>query len=595
MRVLWRLMRYQRPYWRLVVLTYIAVAAATALALAVPDVVRASIDRVVLFEGQDGLALSLLIAAGSIIGITLLRGAFAFAQRYWTEVIAQRVAYDLRNRLYDHLQRLSFDFHDRASTGDLMSRLTSDVEVTRVFIGQALPELATTLLLLVGVAIQLFRLNQRLAIWSLSLVLPMLVLAIHFGVTQRPFFLRAQRYFGHMITVLQENLAGVRVVRAFAREPYEVEKFSGASADYRHHRMLAIGRWVAHIPLIIFLGTLMIVVALWVGGPMVVRGEITVGTLTAFTIYLSMLTMPIRMLGFVVNLLARATASGDRLFEILDARSSIVERPDAVELPPLRGEVRFENVSFAYSHSPDRPVIQNISLTARPGAIIALLGPTGSGKSTITSLIPRFYDPTEGRVLIDGYDVRDVTLDSLRRQIGVVLQESFLFSTTIRENIAYGMPDASDEEIEAAARAAQAHDFIVNLPAGYQTRIGERGVTLSGGQRQRIAIARAILRNPRILILDDATASVDTETEYAIQRALAHLMQGRTTFVIAHRLATLRRADLILVLDQGRMIQRGTHRQLLDQAGLYRRIYDLQFREQEDYEQIVRGTAGAGP
>jgi ATP-binding cassette subfamily B protein len=380
---------------------------------------------------------------------------------------------------------------------------------------------------------------------------------------------------------MQESMTGIGVVKAFAREEHELQKFDRENMlwfDKRYESMLV---WANYWPLFTFILSMAIVLLLWFGGPAVIRGELTVGSLFAMISYVLMLNAPVSHLGFLVNLAATAAASAARVFEIIDMPNEVVEAPDAVAVDQVRGEVRFEAVSFAYSEG--RSTLEEITFEAKPGQMVALIGPTGSGKSTITNLIPRFYDPTSGQVLIDGMDVRRMKLRSLRQHIGIVLQAPFLFNSTIAENIAYGQPDASMAAIEAASRAAAAHKFIVQFPNGYATMVGERGVTLSGGQKQRIAIARAILRNPRIMILDDSTSSVDTETEHIIQQALAVIMEGRTTFVIAQRLLTLKSADMILVLDHGRIVQRGTHAELLAQAGLYRQIYDLQLRDQEEF------------
>jgi ATP-binding cassette subfamily B protein len=386
---------------------------------------------------------------------------------------------------------------------------------------------------------------------------------------------------GALSTVMQESLTGIRVVKAFAREPFEMTKFDVQNDEWFRRRYRVNQVWANYWPLFTFILAASIFLLLWLGGPAVMAGEMTVGALFAMISYVLMLNGPVQRLGFLVNLAATADASASRVFEIIDTPNEVAEAPDAIELGRVRGEVRFENVSFAYRE--DRPILADVSFVVAPGQTVALIGPTGSGKSTITSLIPRFYDPTEGRILVDGADVRQVTLASLRRQIGLVLQDSFLFSATVAENIAYGRPEASQEEIEAAAAAARAHDFIMSFPAGYATRVGERGMTLSGGQKQRIAIARALLTDPRILILDDSTSSVDTETEHLIQQALAVLMQGRTTFVIAQRLLTLKSADMILVLSHGRVVERGTHDSLLRIGGFYREIYDLQLKDQEEF------------
>lgn len=572
-----RLLGYLQPYWGRMVLAYGAMLFATVLNLTVPQIIKEAIDNGV----ADGRAAALFSAGALILAIALVRGVAGFTQRYLGEWLTHRVAYDLRNDYYNSVQNLPFAFHDRTQTGDLMSRATSDISETERFVGIGLMDLLATVLLLFGVIVAMLLEDPGLALLAL-IPFPVLVGAtLRFGGVVRPLFQRVQEQMGQLSTVMQESLTGIRVVKAFAREPYELTKFDHANDEWFGRRYLVIQTWANNWPFFTFTLALSIFLLLWFGGPPALAGEITIGSLFAMTSYVLMLNGPVQRLGFLVNAAATAGASAGRVFEIMDTPNEITEKPDAIVLHDVRGEVVFDDVSFAYQGG--RLILHNVSFRAKPGQTIALIGPTGSGKSTITSLIPRFYDPTAGRVLVDGVDVRDVTLESLRRQIGFVLQDSFLFSSTIAENIAYGKQGASQAEIEAAAKAARAHDFILSFPDGYQTQVGERGVTLSGGQKQRIAIARALLPNPRILILDDSTSSVDTETEYLIQQALSVLMQGRTTFIIAQRLLTLKNADLILVLDDGEIVERGTHEELLAMGGLYRQIYDLQLKDQEEF------------
>jgi len=432
--------------------------------------------------------------------------------------------------------------------------------------------------------------------WKLAFIalIPVPVIAgvsLNMGRTLRPMFKRRREQFGLVTTVLQENLTGVQVVKAFAREPHEITKFETVATELLKRRMRIIRTFAFNMPLTWALMLICTALVLWFGGRWVQAGELTIGTLVAFNSYVMLLSQPVRRLGFLANVTAEAIASGERIFEILDTEKSIQDRPGAVALPRLEGVVSFRDVSFCYDGSSEW-VLRHVDLEARPGQVVALLGATGSGKSTVINLIPRFYDVIEGRVMVDGYNVRAVTLESLRPQIGIVLQESLLFSATIRENIAYGRADATDKEIVATARAARAHDFIMEFPDGYDTLVGERGVTLSGGQRQRVAIARALLMDPRILILDDSTSSVDTETEYLIQQALQTLMEGRTTFVIAQRLQTVLNADQILVLDEGCIAERGTHEELLAQGGLYKEIYDLQLKDQERLRRELLALGG---
>jgi len=390
-----------------------------------------------------------------------------------------------------------------------------------------------------------------------------------------------QEQMGVLSTTMQESLTGIRVVKAFAREPHELTKFDRDNDEWFNRRYRLIQTWANNWPFFTFLVALSIFLLLWFGGPMAIEGVITVGTLFAMISYVLMLAAPVQRLGFLVNLMATAGASSTRVFDIIDTPNEIEVREDAVALPEAKGEIIFENVGFAYAGG--RKVLDDVSFYAEPGQKVALIGPTGSGKSTVTNLLPRFYDATEGRVLLDGHDVRDLKLQDLREHIGLVLQDPFLFSQTVAENIAYGRPGATMEDVVSAAKAARAHEFILNLQNGYETRVGERGVTLSGGQKQRVAISRALLNDPRILILDDSTSSVDTETEHLIQQALETLMEGRTTFIIAQRLLTLKNADYILVLDHGRVVERGKHESLLAHDGLYREIYDLQLKDQEEF------------
>ena len=580
-----RLIAYLKPYWRQAVLAYAAMFFATLLNLFVPLVIARAIDQGL----ESGQATALFVAAAIILGIALVRALASFGQRYFGEWLTYRVAYDLRNEFYDSVQQLPFSFHDKAHTGDLMSRATGDISETERFVGIGLMEMVSTLLLMAGVTIAMLLVDPTLA--ALALIpFPILIFStLRFGAVVRPLSRLVQDQLGLLSTTMQESLTGIRVVKAFAREPYEFFKFDKDNDHWFALRERLIKVWGNNWPLFTFLISLSIFLLLWFGGPLALNGTITVGALFAMISYVLMLNGPVQRLGFLVNLTATAGASASRVFEITDTPSDIEERSDAHSLDRHRGQVVFEQVSFGYRDGLN--VLHDISFAVQPGQTVALMGPTGSGKSSVISLIPRFYDPVEGRVLVDGIDVRDLTLDSLRASIGIVLQEPFLFSATIAQNIAYGRPDASNEEIIAAAKLARAHDFIAGFPDGYNTRVGERGVTLSGGQKQRVAIARALLYDPRILILDDSTSSVDTETEHLIQQALQTLMQGRTTFVIAQRLLTLKSADQILVLDHGRIVQRGRHDELLTQPGLYREIYDLQLRDQEEFLALEAVTA----
>ena len=587
-----RLLGYLKPYWWQMIIAYTAMLFATLLNLFVPQIIKEAIDQGL----ATGEARALYVAAAIILGIAVVRGIAAFGQRYYGQWLTHRVSYDMRNDFYDRVQTLPFSFHDRTQTGDLMSRVTSDIGETERFVGIGLMDLIASVLLLGGVIVAMLLEDVRIALLAL-IPIPVLIYAtLRFGFTVRPMFKQIQDQLGVLSTVMQESLTGVRVVKAFAREPHEMAKFDQENEGWFALRYKLIQTWANNWPFFTFTLAVSIFILLWFGGPMVLAGQFTVGTLFALISYVLMLNGPVQRLGFLVNLAATAGASALRVFEIVDATNDISDKADALVLGEVRGEVAFAQVGFGYHN--EQPILQDVSFRVAPGRSVALIGPTGSGKSTLINLIPRFYDATSGRVLIDGHDVRDITQESLRRHIGIVLQDSFLFSATIAENIAYGRPDATQEEIETAARAARAHEFIMSFPDGYGTEVGERGVTLSGGQKQRVAIARALLRDPRILILDDSTSSVDTETEHLIQQALARLMEGRTTFIIAQRLLTLKNADQILVLDRGRIVERGHHEALLAQDGLYRQIYDLQLKDQEDFAALagrIEGAAAVAP
>jgi ABC-type multidrug transport system fused ATPase/permease subunit len=574
-RIILRCLGYLRPYRRLMIGAYLALLGINALAVTIPQFIRWIVDWGIRGQDISWLGASVL----GLLGLTLVKGGLTFWQGRWTETASQSVAYDLRNAIHRQLAALSFSYHDRAETGQLLSRAVQDVDRIRFLTGRAFLRLTDGTVLLLGTAAILIAMNPRLAVLALCTMPFLGYRAFRFGRRLRPLSLAIQQQLAVLTTRLEQNLRGARVVKAFAQEKSEIARF-----DRENDRWFDLSARSARLeafnePLIDLIANAGTVFIIGYGGWLVIRGQLTLGELVAFTTYLAQLVQPVRRLGTIIPAITQAVASGERIFEILDTVSEVQDAPDAIPLPAVRGHVHFECVSFAYFGR--HRVLTEITFEALPGQVIALLGAAGSGKSTIINLIPRFYDPTAGRILIDGYDTRCVTLNSLRDQIGIVLQETTLFAATIRENIAFGRPDATEEKIVEAARAAQAHSFIVETPNGYDTLVGERGITLSGGQRQRVAIARALLKDPRILILDDATSSVDTETERLIQVALERLMRGRTSFVIAQRLSTLRLADLILVLDKGRIAASGTHEQLLRTSGLYAEIYHHQLRPQE--------------
>jgi len=517
----------------------------------------------------------------ALFGVALVRGIFNFLQGYLGEVASQGVAYELRNSVFEKLQNLSFSYHDRSHTGKLMTRMTSDVELVRMFLGRGLVMLTSALLLLLGTLVMLFLTNWRLTLFVL-LIVPVIAVIFTFFVRKiMPLSRTVQQKLGTLNSILQENLAGMRIVKAFAREGYEIERFSKANIDLLDANISMIKLFTTFFPLVFFMGNIGMVIVVGVGGLFVINGTLSLGELVAFTGYLTYLLMPLFMMGMIGSMLSRAEASAQRLFEVLDAKSDVEDAPNAVPLPKVQGRVELREVRFRYIGA-ETDVVKDLSFVAEPGQTVAILGQTGAGKSSIIALIPRFYDVAEGAVLIDGHDVREVTLDSLRSQIGIVLQETTLFSGTIRGNIAYGRPEASLAEAIEVAKAAQAHDFILEQPQGYETLVGERGIGLSGGQKQRIAIARALLLDPKILIMDDSTSSVDAETEYKIQQALDTLHKGRTTFVIAQRISTVRNADQILVLDKGQLAAKGTHEELQRTSELYMEILETQFGKDSD-------------
>jgi ATP-binding cassette subfamily B protein len=590
MKSIRRLRVLLRPYYPQIALAALMLLSLTAIDMVLPAIIRQVID-VGLTGGRNDF---LVTAAGILVGLGAMKAALGFGNRYTAEWLAHRIAYDLRNRLYDHIQRLSFSFHDQAQSGQLISRCIEDVRSLQNFTGNGIIELSRVILLMVGIVVILFSTQPMLAAIALLPLAPLTLMTTSFGKRVGKMFLDVDHALGDLSARLQENVSGAQVVRAFAREAHEMNRFSTANQLLYRHQVRVVKEMARVMPtsnLLIGMSTLLI---LWFGGNMVLSGALTIGELVAFNSYVLMLSGPAQQIAWLVNAAGETSAGLQRTFEVLDMPAEIRSRPGAPALPPIRGEVSFEHVSFRYQGEKG-DALHDIHLAVQPNQVVALVGLTGSGKTSLINLIPRFYDVSHGRVLVDGQDVREVDLKSLRDQIGIVLQTSLLFSASIRENIAYGRPQASLEQAIEAAKAAQAHDFILEMSNGYDTRVGERGVTLSGGQRQRIAIARAILMDPRILIMDDSTSSVDTQTEMLIQSALARLMQGRTTFVIAQRLSTVRMADLILVMEKGRIVQRGTHQNLLTQPGLYRRIYDLQLRDQERFQEEMEALQSGKP
>jgi len=576
------MMHYLRPYWGSAALALMGVLGSTALSIAIPTLLRDVID-IGVSEGNSGYMLS---AGAFVIGLGVLRGIVGFIYRYFGERMSHYIAYDLRNEIYDKVQNQSFTYHDNSQTGTLITRAISDVAEMQRFFAYGLLDGLSTLLLIVFAGVIMLLNSPALAILALLPLIPLMYFSANFARAVDPAWRQIMDRLQTLGNYIQETSLGAEVVRAFAREKHEVKRFEDSNDQLYEEQVKLVSKWGTYIPLSTFIIAFSTALVLFFGGWMEQNGfgGVTVGTVVAFNAYVLMLAMPIRFLGFVILLVTQGLSSGRRVFEIFDAPEKITSKPDALPMIDIRGHVQFQNVIFAHEGA-NKPTLRGISLEAHPGEVIGLIGQTGSGKSTLVNLIPRFYDVTEGAVMIDGVDVRDIPLTDLRKQIGFVLQQSLLFSATVRENIAYGRPDASDEEIVAAAKAANVHPFITDFPEGYNTLIGERGVTLSGGQKQRVAIARALLINPRILILDDSTSSVDTRTERLIQEALNKVMEGRTTFIIAQRINSVQKADQILVLKDGAIMERGKHDELLALNGHYAEIYRLQLADQERVRQ----------
>lgn len=525
------------------------------------------------FEMLKGLVIQILVLTGGLCLFSLIRSS---AYGFFT----QKVVFDVRNDVFKSIQRQSFGFFDKMKTGQLMSRATTDVERIRGFVGFQLRMLTDSIFLLGAVIASMVIINLDLSLLAFSTVPVLFFVNIWFGKKIRPIMHTAREQFGALTSVLWENITGIRVVRSFAREDYEKQKFRKPNTDYYSMMLKSVKLQAFFQPFQGLFFGLVTVAIFWLGGIQIIGNRFTIDQLFVFSIYISMLIRPIGMLGMIISSYQTMAAAAERVFEIIDAVPEVRDKPDATTLPAIKGQVVFENVSFGYDK--DKPILKNIVIEAKPGETIALLGPTGSGKSTIIRLLPRFYDVTSGRILVDGFDVRDVKAESLRKQMGIVSQETFLFNMTVKQNIAYGMPNATMEDIEGVAKIAKAHEFITQLPNGYDTIIGERGVTLSGGQQQRVAIARALLMNPRILILDDSTSSVDVDTEYEIQQALSALLKNRTTFVVTQRLSTIRNADKIVVLDDGQVVEEGDHESLMAKKGAYYRIYETLYEAQKE-------------
>ena len=575
-----KLKEYYWPFKNYFIWSILFMLVVTAITVVYPMILQLTIDEAVIGGRYDLIP---ILAAG-FVGSMVVKGICTYVYQYTGDLFGIHSVYKLRNSLYEKLQFLSFRYYDNAKTGDLMSRLTADVEGFRFFLSFGFSELIRFVLLIEISFSVMFYYSISLTFVTLA-TLPFLAVVVYkFDRAVHPAFRGIRKSFGKLNTKVQENISGINTVKSLSREDYEIGRFNASNGNYKDQYLFTSEIWAKYFPLMEFLGNLSVVLLLGYGGFLVMNDSLLPGELVAFYSLVWYIMWPIMNLGFVVNLFSQSKASGERLLEILEADEEIEEKRGALQIEKLSGDVEFKNVTLRYGND-ENEALYDITFKARPGQTIGLIGSTGSGKTSITQLMTRFYEPVAGQVLIDGRDIKDYSIRSLRSNIGIVLQESFLFSSSIKANISYGNPDATMEEIIAAAKRAQAHSFIMELPDGYDTILGERGMGLSGGQKQRIAIARAICVNPSILILDDATSAVDMETEFKIQQALMEVMKGRTTFIIAHRISSLKHADEILVLENGSIAERGTHEQLIKNGGSYQKIYDIQFKDRQKVSQ----------
>ncbi|AIQ63333.1 multidrug ABC transporter ATP-binding protein [Paenibacillus stellifer] len=575
MEVLRQLRGFYRERLHFLYLSIICLAAATGVGLITPNLLRKLIDEVIVpmkFDQVPTLALT-------VLGVVFVKACLQFGHGFFGGRLGNFLAYRLRNACYEKLQYLSFHYYDTAKTGDLMSRLTGDLEAIRLFIGFGFAQLLNVFFMVLFGSIVMFSLNWQLTLITLITMPLLAAVAFRFESRIHPAFQEMRLALGALTTVVQENVTGVRTVKSFAREPYEVKKFSGRNDRYKDNQLEAAGLWSRYFPIMEFLACACIAILLGVGGTLVIKESMSLGELVAFFSLIWYIIGPVWGLGFHINNYTQSKASGERVLEVLNHPIDVRDKPETVELPTegVKGHIVFDHVTFAYGNK--LPAVTDLNFEAKPGSVIGFLGGTGSGKSTVIQLLMRAYDVNEGVIRLDGADIRDLGVRELRGQIAAVFQETFLFSSSIRNNISYGLKDVSMEEIIRAAKLAKAHDFIMEMPEGYDTIVGERGLGLSGGQKQRVAIARALLTNPRILVLDDATSAVDMETEHEIQSGFQEVMRDRTTLIIAHRISSLRHADLILVMDEGRVVQRGTHDELISVPGPYRDVYRIQYAD----------------
>ncbi|HTY81689.1 MAG TPA: ABC transporter ATP-binding protein [Dehalococcoidales bacterium] len=579
MKTVFRILGFIQKSWVLLLMAFVSILLTTAFGILIPKMLGSGMDTVL----SSGSRTYIWVAAGIIVVAALLRGLSGYGQRYFAEVAAQKITYNMRNAIYERLQRLSFAFHDQNQTGQLMSRATVDVEVVRMFFSQGFLGLTQIVFMVIGVGYLLISMNWQLGLITIGFVIPVAYIAALFGQRMRPIWLKIQALMGFMGDTLEESLSGISVVKAFSHQDEDFKKFDGQAQDLYNQQMKAARMLSFNMPTMIFLISAPTVFILWFGGHQVAAGRMTVGEITSFILLMAMMMMPIRRLGMMVNLFSRTASAGQRILEILDTESVVKEKAGAIKLGKIKGEVSFRDVSFSYNGV--SPALKNVSFDVRPGQLVALLGQSGSGKSTIANLLARFYDVDSGQILIDGHDVRDVTLASLRKNVVTAQQDVFLFSATVKENIAYGAVGASMDKIIEVSKAAYLHDFVNALPEKYDTWVGERGDTLSGGEKQRLSIARTLLVNPSILILDDSTASVDSQTEKLIRQALDRLIKGRTTFIITHRIPIIQNADLILMLKDGDLVEKGTHNELIAKDGIYKQVFESQlmlYREQNE-------------